>query len=168
MAEIAEPLVVEPFVAVALKQRPDGADEPVARYESGIQRPQPRAEHTAAHEEAVLVQRATDAREIGGVGPRAAVGARGHRYRERRIGHAAQRAPQPAVLAVADAAVLDEHAQERASPALLVPPEMVLYGGNLDGRGRRERAAELALDLLAKPVQPLLVEEVLEPRVASV
>src|SRR2546425_6574182 len=39
---------------------------------------------------------------------------------------------------------LDEHAQERASPALLVPPEMVLDIRHLDRCGGRERTAELA------------------------
>src|SRR2546428_13913701 len=72
MAEVAEPLVVEPLVAVALEQRPNGGDEPIAWNEIGIQRPQPRAEHTAAYEQAVLVQRATDEGEIGGVEPAAA------------------------------------------------------------------------------------------------
>src|SRR5437867_2063465 len=249
MAEVAEPLVVEPLVAVALEQRPDRGDEPIAWNEIGIQRPQPRAEHTAAYEQAVLVQRTTDEREVGGVGSRAAVGAPGHPDRERRIrntqslelglelrdhvrqrplrlgdrepagrergarhgpaphdrersvtayavvgqdpvhqppvsvgnisqqqvllrseadtaadglDHAAQRAPQPAVLAVPDAAVLDEHAQEGASLTLLVPPEMVLDTRHLDRCGGRERTAELTLHLLAKPVQSLLVEQVLE------
>src|SRR5207244_3330078 len=85
MAEVAEPLVVEPLVAVALEQRPNGGDEPIAWNQIGIQRPQPRAEHTAAYEQAVLVQRTTDEREVGGVGSRAAVGAPGHPDRERRI-----------------------------------------------------------------------------------
>src|SRR5205814_1881474 len=78
MAEVAEPLVVEPLVAVALEQRPNGGNEPVAWNQIGIQRPQPRAEHTAAYEQAVLVQRTTDEREVGGVGSRAPVGAPGH------------------------------------------------------------------------------------------
>jgi len=84
------------------------------------------------------------------------------------LDHAAQRAPQPAVRGVADAAVLDEHAQERASLSLLVPPEMVLDVRHLDRCSRRERTTELTLHLLAKPVQSLLVEQVLEPRVAPV
>src|SRR5256885_16281284 len=88
MAEVAEPLVVEPLVAVPLEQRADGGDEPIAWNEIGIQRPQPRAEHTAAYEQAVLVQRTTDEREVGGGRSRAAVGAPGHPDRERRIGHA--------------------------------------------------------------------------------
>src|SRR3989442_13916556 len=85
MAEVAEPLVVEPLVAVALEQRPNGGNEPIAWNQIGIQRPQPRAEHTAAYEQAVLVQRTTDEREVGGVGSRAALGAPGHPDRARRI-----------------------------------------------------------------------------------
>src|SRR5207244_7072120 len=84
------------------------------------------------------------------------------------LDHAAQRAAQLAVLAVADAAVLDEHAQERASPALLVPPEMVLDIRHLDRCGGRERTAALALPLLAEPVPALLVEGVLEAPVGAV
>ena len=84
------------------------------------------------------------------------------------LDHAPQRAPEPAVRAVPDAAVLDEHAQEGAPVALLVPPEMVLDIRNLDRCGRREGAAELPLHLIAEPVQALLVDEILEPRVAPV
>src|SRR2546428_7254634 len=87
MAKIAEALVVEPLIAVALEQWPDGGDEPVARDEIRVQRTQPRAQHAATHEYAVLVQRATDKSEIGGVGPRAAVGTSGHPDREVGIGH---------------------------------------------------------------------------------
>src|SRR2546428_2184178 len=81
---------------------------------------------------------------------------------------AAERAPQPAVLAVPDATVLNEHAQERASLALLVPPEMVRDIRHLNGGGRRERTTELPLHLLAEPVEPLFVEEILETRMAPV
>src|SRR5207245_6508127 len=81
---------------------------------------------------------------------------------------AAQCAPEPPVVAVPDAAVLDEHAQEGASVALLVPPEMVLDVGHLDGCGRRERATELPFHLVAEPVESLRVEEVLEPGMAAV
>src|SRR5207249_6257005 len=70
--------------------------------------------------------------------------------------------------AVPDAAVLDEHAQEGASAALLVPPEMVLDIRNLDRCGRRERTAEPPLNLIAEPIESLSVEEVLEPGMAPV
>src|SRR5213080_5251951 len=90
MAEVAEPLVVEPLVAVALEQRPNGGNEPVAWNQIGIQRPQPRAEHTAAYEQAVLVQRTTDEREVGGVGSRAPVG-----HPVIRTGRAASATPNP-------------------------------------------------------------------------
>src|SRR2546422_5733866 len=78
------------------------------------------------------------------------------------LDHTAQRAAQPAVLAVLDAPVLDEHTQERASVTLLVPSEMILDSGNLNRSGRRERTAEQLLHLIAEPIESLLVEEILE------
>src|SRR2546428_2257913 len=95
MAEVAEPLVVEPLVAVALEQRPNGGDEPIAWNEIGIQRPQPRAEHTAAYEQAVLVQRATDEGEIGGGGPRGDARAAGHPDRDGPVRHTPVHQAQP-------------------------------------------------------------------------
>src|SRR5205814_10502944 len=84
------------------------------------------------------------------------------------LDHVPQPATEPAVRAVPDAAVLDEHAQEGAPVALLVPPEMVLDIRNLDRCGRREGASELPLHLIAEPVPALRVDQILEPRVAPV
>src|SRR5205809_6891204 len=45
---------------------------------------------------------------------------------------------------------------------------MVLDIRHLDWGGRRERTTELTLHLIAEPVEPLLVEEILEARMAPV
>src|SRR5207247_1918839 len=64
---------------------------------------------------------------------------------------------QPPLRAVLDAAVLDEHAVERASVRLLVPSNVVLDVLDLYGRGWRERTAQLPLYLVAEPVETPLV-----------
>src|SRR5690242_21580097 len=45
---------------------------------------------------------------------------------------------------------------------------MILDGGDIDRRGRRQRAPQLALQLVSEPIEPAGIDEILEPRVAAI
>src|SRR5207237_9003278 len=85
-----------------------------------------------------------------------------------RADDAAEPTAQSPLRAVLDAAVLDEHAVERASVRLLMPSNVVLDVLDLYGRGWSERTPQLPLYLVAEPVETPLVEQVLEACVAPI
>src|SRR2546429_4934384 len=83
--------------------------------------------------------------------------------RTERLDDAANGAAQPTVAGVADAPVLDEQAQERAPALLRMPPQVVCHARDFHVGGWREPTTHLALHLLAEPVEPFLIQQVLEP-----
>src|SRR5260370_7702862 len=72
-----------------------------------------------------------------------------------RLDHAPHAGAQPAIRTVADAAVLDEHAEERASDALGVPTEMILDVRDFHGGGSLHRSPPLTFYLPPPPAEPL-------------
>src|SRR5205807_5852066 len=88
--------------------------------------------------------------------------------RAQRLDDATKGAAQPPVTIVSDAPVLDEQAQERAPALLRVPPEVIGDARDFDVGGRCEPATQQPLDLLAEPVEPLFIQEVLEPGVPPI
>src|SRR5207237_2889193 len=81
---------------------------------------------------------------------------------------AAHGAPQPATVAVPQAAILDEQTEKRAPVVLRVPAEMILDARDLHRCGGREGTPEVTLDFAAKPVEALRIDQVLQARVAPV
>src|SRR5256885_1923063 len=88
--------------------------------------------------------------------------------RAQRLDDATNGAAQPPVTIVSDAPVLDEQAQERAPALLRVPPKVIGDARDVDVGGRCEPATQQPLDLLAEPVEPLFIQEVLEPGVPPI
>src|SRR5262245_19292666 len=85
IAEIAEALAHFTLEGESFEQRSNRRNEFAARYQIRILGVQTSAFPVAADVDDVLVQRATNESEVGGVGPRAAIGATRHAHGERHV-----------------------------------------------------------------------------------
>src|SRR2546426_153481 len=195
--EIPEPFRGPPLSAIALEQRAHGGAQATAWHQVRVRHAQPRAQDRATDEDRVLVQRATNEREVGRVRSGAAVGAPGHAHGHPDVGQPqALELPLQLVdhsgegpLRLGDRQATGRHrgAGHRPTPhprdgpfrghtagredRLDGRPPAARHVRDLHRRGGRQRAAESLLHLSPEPVEALLVQEILEagaPTVAAV
>ena len=76
--------------------------------------------------------------------------------------------PELRILRILDTSVFDEQPVERAAAPLIVPPQVIVHVADPDGSGRPQWPAEPLLHLRPEPIEPAVVQEILEPGVTTV